>query len=175
MTDAVPPVAAVPPGHTPWDAARVEAVYRALNALLPSLPEFGDRAVSPQEFQRHLFAVQHARQAADRAYVRVTQKLGEQRRHVEILKQNLRLAEVWAAEEPSVLEARSAAGRRRLVEQAVAPERTALALATANLRRLESVLEAVKSTVASLENARITVNSAINLAVAEMKLVRSVV
>ena len=74
-----------------------------------------------------------------------------------------------------MLEARSAAGRRRLVEQAVAPERTALALATANLRRLESVLEAVKSTVASLENARITVNSAINLAVAEMKLVRSVV
>lgn len=157
-----------------WDAARIEAVYRALNALLPTLPEFGERVVSALEFQRHLFHVQHRRQAADRALLKVEQRVGEQKRLVELAKQNLRLAEIYAEEEPSVLAARSNEARKKMVAQLTHPERTAMALATANLRRMESVLSAAKSVVASLENARITINSAINSANSEMRLTRSI-
>lgn len=156
-----------------WDSARVEAIYRALNSLIPSLPELTGRVVPTAEFHRHLFKVQACRQRADHALLKVTQKHGEAKRSVELLKQSLRLAEVWAEESPSVMTAKTVAQRRRLIEQETHKERTALALSIANLRRVESVLSAAKSVVESLENARITINSAVNAAVAEMNLSRS--
>lgn len=158
---------------TPWTAERVEAIYRQLHKLVPSLPSFGHRVVPPAELNAHLFEIQRRRQAADRAAVAIEQRLGEQRRTVELAKQNLRLAEVWAGEEDAVRHARTTADRKRLIEQLTHPERTALAAATADRHRLESVRSAVHSTIESLENARITVNSAVNLAVAEMRLSRS--
>lgn len=156
-----------------WTAERVEAIYKALHALMPRLPEFGTRVVPSDEFTRILFDIQRRRTAVDRAAIAIDQKLGEQRREVELAKQNLRLAEVWAQEQPSIINARTVAERRRALDSMTHPERTALAAAVAQRHRLESVKSAIDSTIKSLENARITVNSAVNLAIAEMKLTRS--